>query len=178
MLSRVLNWYKSKHPDFLGENRPSEQSLDYLNELCELILLPLEQQFGEVTITYGFTSPELKRYIQKNSPKDTAPELDQHASLELNLKGNQICKRDGASCDFVLKGYEKRMQEVALFITSSLPYDRLYFYGKDKPIHISIGPENSRYALIREANKEGIRVNKQSAKGIDAKSLFESYQKS
>jgi|GEM_PF-4659276 len=38
------------------------------------------------------------------------------------------------------------MDEIARYITANLAFDRLYFYGKDKPLHISTGPENAKYA--------------------------------
>ena len=102
------------------------------------ILEPLSK-LGEVSITYRFTSHALLRYILKNSPGDVAPNIDQHASMEYNSKGNRIFKRDGAACDFYIKNYEQRMDEIAKFICKHLEFDRLYFYGKDRPIHISIG---------------------------------------
>jgi hypothetical protein len=32
---------------------------------------------------------------------------------------------------------DEDMEEVARWIMANLPYDRLYFYGKDRPIHLS-----------------------------------------
>jgi hypothetical protein len=29
------------------------------------------------------------------------------------------------------------MEEVARWIMANLPYDRLYYYGSDKPVHVS-----------------------------------------
>ncbi len=172
MFSQVIDWHKTKHPKYTLGNQPNEFSRQYLINLCESILRPVSQQFGDVTVTYGFTSTDLYRYLQKNSPKNTAAEIDQHASMEHNSKGNRICKRDGAACDFLVEGYENRMAEVARYITAELHYDRLYFYGNDKPIHVSIGPDNSRYALIRETRPDGLRVNKKSGTGDNANALF------
>src|SRR5690606_19112863 len=90
----------------------------------------IEDSFGKVSITYGFTSPELLRHILKHSPGDMAPEIVQHASMEFNTRGSRICKRDGASCDFYVEGYQQRMDVIARFIVNSLHFDRLYFYGK------------------------------------------------
>jgi hypothetical protein len=36
------------------------------------------------------------------------------------------------------------MLEVAEWIAANTPFDRLYFYGKDRPIHVSYGPEQKR----------------------------------
>ncbi|WP_244812551.1 hypothetical protein [Vibrio sp. B1FLJ16] len=169
----LLNWHRKRHPNFSGENLANAKSTQQLQYLTENILLPLQEKFGSVQITYGFTGHSLLRYILKNSPGDMAPDIDQHASMELNSKDNRICKRDGASCDFYVKGYEQRMDEIAKYICENLEFDRLYFYGKDKPIHISIGPDNSRYALIREKRSDGLRVNKKSAKGYATQTLFD-----
>ena len=35
------------------------------------------------------------------------------------------------------------MREVATWIAANCHFDRLYFYGKDRPIHVSFGPELS-----------------------------------
>ncbi|MDL5029792.1 hypothetical protein QR676_21430 [Vibrio sp. TMPB1044] len=109
----------------------------------------------------------------KNSPGDMAPDIDQHASMELNSRDSRICKRNGAACDIYVEGYEQRMDEVARFICSHLEFDRLYFYGKDKPLHISVGADNSKYALIRQRRSDGLRVNTKSAKGSATQALFD-----
>ncbi len=173
MSYELINWYQTKHVDYLGENPINLQSERQLHHLQNKIIRPLQMRFGAVDITYGYTSHSLLRWILKNSPGDMAPDIDQHASMELNSKSKRICKRDGAACDFYVKGYENRMDEVAKYICTHLAFDRLYFYGKNKPIHISIGPENSRYALIRQARSDGLRVNTKNAKGSATQTLFD-----
>ena len=37
--------------------------------------------------------------------------------------------------DFIVE--DEDMEEVARWIIANLAYDRLYFYGKDRPIHVS-----------------------------------------
>ncbi|UXI00770.1 hypothetical protein [Photobacterium sp. TY1-4] len=175
MLDRLLTWHQQKHTSYVLTNSANHQSLAQLEQLCADILSPIEQKFGRISITYGFTSAEFLRHILKHSPGDMAPEIDQHASMERNTRGNRICKRDGASCDFYVEDYRQKMDEIANFIVNTLPFDRLYFYGKDKPIHISIGPEQSHYALIRTPRRDGIRVNKKSGQGDAAKRLFHHY---
>ncbi|WP_321463409.1 hypothetical protein [uncultured Vibrio sp.] len=167
------NWYTKRHPSFEGNNLSNSLSTTHLKYLTENILIPLDEQFGSVQITYGFTSHSLLLHILKNSPGDMAPNIDQHASMELNSKGNRICKRDGAACDFFVEGYQNNMDQVAKYICKNLEFDRLYFYGKDRPIHISVGPENTRYALIREKRSDGLRVNKKRAKGGATQTLFD-----
>ncbi|EGQ7815759.1 hypothetical protein CGH71_22290 [Vibrio parahaemolyticus] len=168
----LLNWHIDRHPNFSGENLANSKSTKQLQYLTKSILTPLEERFGSVQITYGFTGHPLLRYILKNSPGDMAPDIDQHASMELNSKGNRICKRNGAACDFYVEGFEERMDEVAHYICEHLEFDRLYFYGKDRPIHISIGPDNSHYALLRKTRSDGLRVNTKSAKGTATRDLF------
>ncbi|UUM29681.1 hypothetical protein [Vibrio japonicus] len=172
MNKELINWYQEKHTGFISENEPSSSSLEQLILLQTRILDPLSQ-LGTLSITYGFTNHKLLRFLLKHSPDDMGPNIDQHASMELNSKGNRICKRDGAACDLYVKGYEQRMDEIAKYICKHLEFDRLYFYGKDRPIHISVGPEDSRYALIREKRSDGLRVNKKSAKGSATQTLFD-----
>ncbi|MBN3492230.1 hypothetical protein [Vibrio neptunius] len=170
---QLVDWYKRKHFKSTLCNTPNRDSISQLRKLSKDILQPLQKQFGTINITYGFTNHLLLRFILKNSAGDMAPSIDQHASMELNSKGNRICKRDGAACDFYVDGYEQRMDEVAKYICTHLDFDRLYFYGKDRPIHISVGPDNSHYALIRSTRSDGLRVNTKSAKGSATQSLFD-----
>ncbi|SON48544.1 hypothetical protein [Vibrio tapetis] len=172
-LEKLCNWPQHKHPNFKGNNKPkANQSLVYLKQLSEM-LVKIEDEQGKVTITYGFTSHDLLCYLNKHSPGDMGPTLDQHASSELNSRGNRICKREGASCDILVEGFESKMDEIARFITENLNYDRLYFYGKNKPLHISIGPEQAKYALIRNTRSDGRRVNGKSAIGEATRDLFD-----
>jgi len=173
MIEQLVNWHVQKHPGFTKENDANTLSRNELTKLYEQVIKPISHNLGGVKITYGFTGHSLLCHILKHSPGDMAPSIDQHAAMELNSKGNRICKRDGASCDFYVESYEQRMDEVAKYICQYLEFDRLYFYGKDRPIHISVGPENSRYALIRETRSDGLRVNKKSAKGSEAIHLFD-----
>ncbi|WP_394151519.1 hypothetical protein [Vibrio maritimus] len=169
----LLNWYLTKHPDYDGNNVASECSLIELEFLTQEILRPLENQFSKPVITYGFTSHALLLWILKNSPGDMAPAIDQHAAMELNSKANRICKRDGAACDFYLKSHKGKMDKVAQFIIEHLPFDRLYFYGNDKPIHVSVGRDNSRYVQIRKTNAAGSRVPGRYRRGTHALELFD-----
>ncbi|QIA65030.1 hypothetical protein GT360_15825 [Vibrio astriarenae] len=172
MNDQITFWYQKRHLSYSGENQPSPESQTYLSQLDSDILTPIEQHFGPITITYGFTSNSLLNYIRKHSPGDMCPKIDQHAAMELNTRGNRICEREGAACDFVVHGFETEMHVIANYITSHLTFDRLYFYGKDRPLHISVGPEQSRYALIRNTRSDGLRVNGKSAVGDATRELF------
>jgi len=107
-----------------------------------------------VRLTYGFCSPELSRRI----PDRIDPKLDQHASCEHNRLGNPVCARQGAAVDFIVD--DEDMREVAQWVATNTPFDRLYFYGPDLPIHVSYGPENSRQVVRMMKGKQGRLVPK------------------
>jgi hypothetical protein len=48
----------------------------------------------------------------------------------------------GGAIDFIVE--DESMLEVAHWIVAKTPFDRLYFYGDDRPIHVSFGPNNDR----------------------------------
>lgn len=52
------------------------------------------------------------------------------------------------------------MLEVAQWIVENTPFDRLYFYGADKPLHVSVGPEQSRAIVLMLPGKSGRLVPK------------------
>jgi len=173
-IEQLIHWYKHKHSAYTGDNTPIKpESSEALNDLLQYLLLPIQSEFGTISITYGFTSFELLKYIKKYSPGDMAPELDQHAAFEVNSKDNRICKRDGAACDIVVKGYENQMHLVATFIIKQLPFDRLYFYGSDRPIHITFGPDHKRYLHVKHRNLDGKRNLGKGASGHKAITLLQ-----
>ncbi|CAM4470209.1 hypothetical protein [Alteromonas australica] len=132
----LLNWHKKKH-DFPKTNEPIKQKSKLaLERLLYEVLLPVNRSLGNPIITYGFTSFELKKHIQKSSPSGTAPTLDQHSSYEINSAGRQICSRGGAACDFYIEGLPT--SNIVRFITQKLNYDRIYYYGNKRPLHVSI----------------------------------------
>ncbi len=124
-----------------------EASYVALRELATQLLDPIVKTFGGLDITYGFCSFKLSKYITKN----VAPKLDQHSAMEKNTRGNLICARRGAAVDFFVPG--KTSLEVGKFIVANLPFDRLYYYGSDKPLHLSYGPEHSRAIVQMNLSK-------------------------
>ena len=50
------------------------------------------------------------------------------------------------------------MCDVAEWIMTTLPFDRLYFYEADRPLHVSFGPNNSREAIEMRRQPSGRRV--------------------
>lgn len=115
--------------------------------LATQVLDPVVEYFGRIALTYGFCSPMLGKNIKRR----VAPKLDQHAGCELNSRGTLICARGGAACDFLVE--DESMREVADWIIQNVPFDRLYYYGDNRPLHVSFGPEDSREAYeIRETS--------------------------
>jgi hypothetical protein len=134
-------------------NVPQEQaSYDALRALCVEILDPLSAALGRPTLTYGFAGPSLTMLISGM----IAPELDQHAAHERNARGAVICPRLGAAVDLTIPGHTA--QEVAHWIHDRRPFDRLYLYGDDRPIHVSFGPEQARSVVEMLRGPSGRRV--------------------
>lgn len=123
-----------------------------LYELASAILDPVIDYFGMIELSYGFCSAELAREI----PGRIAPTLDQHAAHELNRRGKPICERLGAACDFLVA--DEDMEEVALWVAANTPFDRLYFYGADRPIHVSYSHTPARQFVRMTPNASGVRV--------------------
>jgi len=112
-----------------------------LYELATRILDPVIEYFGGIELTYGFCSSELATRISGR----IAPTLDQHAACEWNRRKAPTCSRLGAAVDFLVRDVD--MKEVAEWMIANLPFDRLYFYESDRPLHVSYGPEGKREAF-------------------------------
>jgi hypothetical protein len=116
------------------------ETYNALYDLAVNILDPVVEYFGAIRLTYGFCSPGLAKHI----PGRIAPALDQHASHELNARRKPVCDRGGAACDFIVE--DEDMTDVAEWIIANLPFDRLYFYGSDRPLHVSHAIQGVRRA--------------------------------
>jgi hypothetical protein len=123
-----------------------------LQRLANDILDPVIEQFGRVEITYGFASRELIRHV----PGRIDPSRDQHAGHELRRDGEPICARLGQAADFRVSGLCSGA--LAAWIAARLPFDRMYFYGTDRPVHVSIGPEEARAVISMLPGPSGIRI--------------------
>jgi len=148
--------------------RNLEETIAAIQDLNQFILNPIIEYFGihKFKLTYGFCSKDLKKYLDKKDP-DTgkkngrvAPELDQHMAHELNKNGKFYCKRLGAACDFIIIGEES--DRVADWILAEkLPFDSIYYYGADRPIHISYGPQHKRdirtFTATGQPTQKGIK---------------------
>ena len=52
----------------------------------------------------------------------------------------------GQAVDFYIPNIHSK--EIGKWITKNTVFDRLYFYGDYKPIHVSVGPENKKQIII------------------------------
>ncbi|MBK1716521.1 DNA phosphorothioation-associated putative methyltransferase [Thiocystis violacea] len=131
-------------------NRPVQpESYNALLALAERVLDPVIEYFGMIRLTYGFCSPALAKRI----PGRIDPKRDQHAAHERNRLGKPVCERLGAAVDFLVE--DENMLEVAQWIVANTPFDRLYFYGDDLPVHVSHGPNGDRQIVWMVAGQSG-----------------------
>ncbi len=113
-------------------NVPKEaDTFTALHDLATKVLDPVIDYFGMIKLTYGFCSSDLAKKISRG----TAPALDQHAAHEKKRNGQFICERLGAACDLLVE--DEDMLQVAEWIFENTPCDRIYFYEKNRPIHVS-----------------------------------------
>ncbi|WP_281647955.1 hypothetical protein [Parendozoicomonas sp. Alg238-R29] len=122
-------------------NLPQQpSSWQALSDLAIQLLDPVVEQFGPLKLSYGFCSPALSRARQalakeRNILPAIYPSLDQHVCHELNAKGQPVCERGGAACDFIVPGVSTL--DVTLWIARHLPFDRIYYYGSSNSVHVS-----------------------------------------
>jgi DNA phosphorothioation-associated putative methyltransferase len=134
-------------------NRPRQaDTYTALRDLAYFVLDPVIDYFGMIELTYGVCSAELAKAI----PGRIAPKLDQHAGHEVTLAGRPICERLGAACDFLVA--DEDMEEVALWVAANTPFDRLYFYGKDRPIHVSYSATPARQFIRMTMEASGNKI--------------------
>lgn len=110
-----------------------DETFAAIEGLARTLLDPLRERFGAVEITYGFAGPSLTKHIHRR----ISPPHDQHAGMEHNAKGALICARGGQSCDLRVPGVETFT--VARWMRETLPFDSVYLYGSDRPMHLSYG---------------------------------------
>jgi len=123
-----------------------------IETLCRQLLDPLVEHFGRPELTYGFASPQLTRHIRRG----IAPQLDQHAGHERRKNGPFICDRLGQAVD--LRVPTVTASEVARHVVTHLDFDRIYLYGDDRPLHLSVGPERNRVIIEMTTRSDGRRA--------------------
>lgn len=130
----------------------SPESYRSLRLLAENILDPVIDWYGSIRLTYGFCSHPLSNLIKSR----VAPRLDQHCCAEKNRRGRLICERQGAAADFFVD--DEDMYEVLKWVANNTPFDRMYFYGSDRPLHVSFGPEHKREIIHVVTCENGKRL--------------------
>ncbi|MGK7903474.1 MAG: hypothetical protein AB4352_19130 [Hormoscilla sp.] len=141
-----------KYPDRINPfPQNPEETIPALQDLNKFIIDEAIEYFGreKFELTYGFCSRDLKKYLEKKDPVTglkngrVAPHLDQHMCHEVNKNGKSYCERLGAACDFYIKDVASS-QVMEWILTEKLPFDSIYYYGENRPIHISYGPQHKR----------------------------------
>jgi hypothetical protein len=131
-------WHRladAREPGARVDNVPAcPETFEAMRALCRVVLDPAVERFGRIELTYAFASASLTRQI----PAHIHPPLDQHAGHERTRAGKPVCSRLGLAADFFVPGVDSGL--VARWIVASTAFDRLYFYGGDRPIHVSVGP--------------------------------------
>lgn len=123
-----------------------------LRGLAADVLDPVIEEFGPIQVTYGFASPALARHV----PGRIDPSRDQHAGHELRPDGRPVCPRLGQAVDFAAAGVCSG--RIAAWIATRGFFDRLYFYGPGKPLHVSVGPERARVIVAMTEGPSGRRI--------------------
>ena len=130
-------------------NMPQQvETITAMQNLATELLDKVYEKFGQVQLTYGFCSQALGKLI----PKNRWAAGDQHAGHELNQNGRFICERLGFATDFLVPKVSSG--SVARFIVSDLSFDRLYYYGEDKPIHVSLSDTPTRAIVLMRTHGE------------------------
>ena len=122
------------------DNTPSTEHQENLKSLCEMILQPIRDHFGQVvSVSSGYRSPELCVAIGSSTQR-------QHAK--------------GEASDFEIFGVSNK--ELADYIDQNLDYDQLileYWKGEDEPnsgwVHCSYTNGNNRKQYLRAYKENG-----------------------
>lgn len=158
----------SKYAEKINPYPQNLETLQAIQELTYWIIDPIITHFGynNFKLTYGFCSPSLRKYLdQKNEETGLKngridPKRDQHFGHEKNSKGNYYCSRLGASCDFLILNQNSDIV-IDWIIHNKLPFDSLYYYGINRPIHISYGQENKRdiwtFTATGQPTRQGVK---------------------
>jgi hypothetical protein len=86
----------------------------------------------------------------------TSPSGTSDAGHERKKNGKPDCERLGAACDFLVE--DEDMEEVAIWVFENTNVDRVYVYGKDRPIHVSFSQTPARQLVEMKLSPSGRRV--------------------
>lgn len=135
------------------DNTPrAPETFAAMRALAASVLDPVVRRFGPIEITYAFASPGLTRHIRGR----IHPPIDQHAGFEKSAKGALVCPRGGLAVDFVIANLDSLA--LARWVVENTPFDRLYLYGPDRPIHVShVSPphEGQRQVVLMRRGPSG-----------------------
>ena len=123
-----------------------------LKILATAILDPIVENFGPIRLTYGIACGALIKQIKTR----IAPKVDQHAAHELSATGKRICDRGGAACDFVVDEFDSLT--VAHWLVGNTGFDRLYYYGSNRPIHVSAAEDPKGQCILIKRDLSSRRV--------------------
>ncbi|KJH69971.1 hypothetical protein [Aliterella atlantica] len=145
------NTYKKYSQQIESYPKNLEVTIPALEALARFILDPIIERFSheKFKLTYGFCSPSLRKYLDKKDINTGVkngridPQRDQHMAGEVKINGRYYCDRLGAACDFQIVDTNSD-RVVEWILRSQLPFDSMYYYGEDRPIHISYGPQHKR----------------------------------
>jgi hypothetical protein len=148
-----------KYSDKIDPYPKNLETIQALQDLNQYLIDPIVDYFTkeQFQLTYGFCSVDLKKYLNQKDPVTgikngcVAPERDQHMAFEINKNGSYYCDRLGAACDFFIGNYPSD-RLVNWILEQKLPFDSLYYYGKNRPIHMSYGPQHKRAIWTFTAN--------------------------
>jgi hypothetical protein len=153
MISRYISLEKfcmvsetyQRHRDEIDPYPWQPESIEAIASLFTHLLDPVIDHFGSerFILTYGFCSVDLKKILEKGR-NQTCCKIDQHCAHELNTAGKLICHRLGAAADFRIVGMQSD-RLVQWIQQVELPFDSIYYYGCDRSIHISYGPQHKRF---------------------------------
>jgi len=107
------------------ENSPDDEALENLKTLCEMVLQPVRDNFGRVTVNSGYRSPESNAAVGGSKTSDH-------------------CK--GMAADIEVDGISN--PDLAQWIMDNLDYTQLIleFYTQGQPnsgwVHVSYDPNN------------------------------------
>lgn len=76
-------------------------------------------------------------------------------NCKVNRNGRYPCSRLGTAYDFRVVDLPSD-ELVEWIVAQGLPFDSLYFYGVERPIHISYGPQQKRdiWAFTEKGNTD------------------------
>ncbi len=119
------------------------------------MLDPVTDQFGAISLTYGLAGAPLSRLAAAEVGR-VAPKLDQHAAYEVNRFRRRICERGGSASDFQVSGVSSL--QVAKWIISNTRFDRLYYYGPERPLHVSAAGAPLGQVVVLKDDAAGRRI--------------------